>query len=114
MKDDRANLEDIRIAANKVRTFISRVSYEKFMEDELVQSAVIRQLEIMGEAVKRLSPVFRSDHPLIPWQQIAGLRDRLIHAYDDINNDRIWIIATQDVPDLLGKLPHLRENNKGR
>jgi|CXWK01.1.fsa_nt_gi uncharacterized protein with HEPN domain len=105
MKDDLANLEDIRIAANKVRTFISSVSYEKFIEDELVQSAVIRQLEIMGEAVKRLSPAFRSDHPLILWQQIAGLRDRLIHAYDDINNDRIWIIATQDVPDLLGKLP---------
>ncbi len=105
MKDDLANLEDIRIAANKVHIFISTVSYEKFIEDELVQSAVIRQLEIMGEAVKRLSPAFRADHPLIPWQQIAGLRDRLIHAYDDINNERIWIIVTQDVPDLLRKLP---------
>ncbi len=105
MKDDPANLEDVRIAANKVRAFISGVSHDRFLEDDLIQSAVIRQLEIMGEAVKRLSPEFRADHSSIPWQRIAGLRDRLIHAYDDINHERVWIIATHDVPDLLEKLP---------
>lgn len=107
MKDDQANLEDVRLAANKVQTFIGSVTHEEFMEDELVQSAVIRQLEVMGEAVKRLSLEFRAEHSSIPWQQIAGLRDRLIHAYDDINNERIWIIATRDVADLIEKLPSL-------
>lgn len=105
MKDDPTNLEDVRIAANKVQAFISGVSHDKFLKNDLIQSAVIRQLEIMGEAVKRLSLEFRADYPSIPWQRIAGLRDRLIHAYDDVNVEQIWSIATQDVPDLLEKLP---------
>jgi uncharacterized protein with HEPN domain len=105
MKDDLSNLEDVRIAAHRVGAFIDGVSRDEFLEDDLIQSAVIRQLEIMGEAVKRLSAEFRAEYPLIPWQQIAGLRDRLIHAYDDVNNERIWVIATENVPDLLKKLP---------
>lgn len=105
MKDDLSNLEDVRIAAYRVSAFIDGVSRDEFLEDDLIQSAVIRQLEIMGEAVKRLSAEFRAEYPLIPWQQIAGLRDRLIHAYDDVNNERIWVIATENVPDLLKKLP---------
>ena len=108
MKDDPTNLEDVRIAANKVQAFISNVSHDKFLKNDLVQSAVIRQLEIMGEAVKRLSPEFRADYPSIPWQRIAGLRDRLIHAYDDVNMEQVWIIATHDVPDLLKKLPDVK------
>lgn len=105
MKDDLSNLEDVRIAAHRVGAFIDGVSRDEFLEDDLIQSAVIRQLEIMGEAVKRLSAEFRAEYPLIPWQQIAGLRDRLIHAYNDVNNERIWVIATENVPDLLKKLP---------
>lgn len=105
MKDDPSNLEDVRIAATKVQAFISGVSRDKFLKNDLIQSAVIRQLEIMGEAVKRLSMEFRADYPSIPWQRIAGLRDRLIHAYDDVNIEQIWTIASKDVPDLLEKLP---------
>lgn len=105
MKDDFANLEDIRIAGELIRSFLNGVSHEKFLQSDLVQSAVIRQLEVMGEAVKRLTPEFRAAHPSIPWPQIAGLRDRLIHGYDDINIERVWIIATENVPQLLSQLP---------
>lgn len=74
------------------------------MQASMCQSAVIRQLEIIGEATKRLSPEFRGNHPNVPWKDMAGLRDRLIHAYDDLDLDRIWDAATQR---LVAILPYL-------
>ena len=58
----------------------------------------------MGEAVKRLSPNFRAQHPEIPWALIAGMRDHLVHGYGIVDWDEVWKTATQDVPDLLIKL----------
>ena len=73
---------DVLNAARAVQSFITGVDKASFEQDLMRQSAVARQIEIMGEATKRLSASFRDSHPNIPWRQIAGMRDILIHAYD--------------------------------
>lgn len=72
-----------------------------FMQDELRQDAVVRQIEIVGEATKRLSDQFRSQESSIPWKQIAGMRDKLIHDYGDVALERVWDAATEKIPELL-------------
>lgn len=72
-----------------------------FLEDYKTQSAVLHQLMVIGEAVKRLSVEFRDDHPVVPWSLIAGMRDKLIHGYDIVDLDEVWRTAEVDVPELL-------------
>ncbi|MEO8543161.1 MAG: DUF86 domain-containing protein [Burkholderiaceae bacterium] len=71
-----------------------------FMTDSKTQSAVIRQLEIIGEAVKNLSKAVTESEPGVPWRQIASVRDRLIHAYFDVDIDAVWSMVEQDLPSL--------------
>ena len=71
-----------------------------FMTDSKTQSAVIRQLEIIGEAVKNLSKAVTESQPDVPWRQIAGTRDRLIHAYFNVDIDAVWSMVEQDLPSL--------------
>ncbi len=71
-----------------------------FMLDRKTQSAVIRQLEIVGEAVKNLSKDLTDRHASVPWRQIAGTRDRLIHAYFNVDLDAVWSMIEQDLPRL--------------
>ena len=73
---------------------------EAFMSDRKTQSAVIRQLEIIGEAVKNLSPALTQSEPTVPWRQIAGARDRLIHAYFSVDLTAVWSMVEQDLPAL--------------
>jgi uncharacterized protein with HEPN domain len=81
-----------------------------FFSDDKTQSAIVFQLLIMGEAVKRLSLDLRSQHPEIPWSLIAGMRDNLIHRYDDIDLDEVWKTAEVDMPVLLTALESLLPN----
>lgn len=97
---DLAYLWDMREAARKIARFIAGARYHRFSRDELMQSAVERQLEIIGEAARRVSPQFRQAHPEIPWRNIIGLRNLLIHEYGEVRVDRIWLIITTSVPDL--------------
>ena len=78
-------------------------------QNRLVQDGVIRQLEIIGEASRHLSDELRAQHPDSPWQQIIGLRNRLIHAYFDINLGIIWDIVQADIPPLKGRVRALLE-----
>jgi uncharacterized protein with HEPN domain len=78
-----------------------------FLDDYKTQSAVLYQLIVMGEAVKRLSSEFRAQQVEIPWSLIAGMRDHLIHGYDIVDWDEVWKTATSDVPDLLTKIEPL-------
>jgi len=71
-----------------------------FMADRKTQSAVVRQLEIIGEAVKNLSSEMTASAPAVPWRLIAGTRDRLIHAYFSVNLDAVWAMVEQDLPAL--------------
>ncbi len=99
----RAALLDIAKAARKVVQFKQGLNRESFLADEKTQSAIVFQLLILitGEAVKRLSQEFRSTHSDIPWTLIAGMRDTLIHEYDDIDLGEVWKTADRDIPELL-------------
>lgn len=101
MLKDEAVLHDILNAANLVRDFVRGVDKQTFLDDWKTRSAVLYQLTVIGEAVKRLSQVFRNEHSEVPWSLIAGMRDYLIHGYDLIDWDEAWKTATVDVPDLL-------------
>ena len=95
---------DIARSARLVLEFLTGSNEASFLEDVKTQSAVLHQLLVMGEAVKRLSMDYRDRHSEVPWSLIAGMRDQLIHAYDVVDLDEVWKTATQDVPDLLAWL----------
>ena len=78
-----------------------------FMADRKTQSAVIRQLEIIGEAVKNLSAQLATNEPSTPWRQIAGARNRLIHAYFSVDLDAVWSMVEQDLPSLLADVQRI-------
>jgi uncharacterized protein with HEPN domain len=101
MKRDEATLLDIAQAGQRVLEFTAGLDNAAFLDDVKTQSAVLHQLLVLGEAVKRLSPEYRSQHAEIPWTLMAGMRDQLIHGYDTVDLEQVWKTATQDVPDLL-------------
>lgn len=104
---DLVYLLDILEAAQLVQSFIEGVDREMFAEDIMRQSAVIRQIEVMGEATKRLSDEFRASHPAIPWRNIAGMRDILIHAYNHVDLEEVWNAATNSIPTLIRQIKPL-------
>ncbi len=99
-RDDSAYLQHILDATSRIEEYLLGVSEEAFHEQYLVQDGVIRQLEIIGEATKRLSPGMRARCPNVPWQDIAGMRDKLIHDYFGVDLDAVWLTACEDVPTL--------------
>jgi len=76
------------------------LDHDAFINDFIVQDAVVRQLEIIGEATKRVSDEFRSKYPDIPWSDMAGMRDVLIHDYIDVDLDIVWKTASESIPEL--------------
>lgn len=101
---DPAYLLDMHVAACAVREFVRGRTREEYESDLLLRSAVERQIEIIGEAARRVSRVFQDAHPEIPWRAIQTQRHRLAHEYGDINNDLIWTVAVLHVPALIGLL----------
>ncbi|MFL5386116.1 MAG: DUF86 domain-containing protein [Longimicrobiaceae bacterium] len=100
-------LADILDSARLVQEFTTGVSREELKRDVMRHSAVERHLEIIGEAAKNVSDEFRGEHPEIPWRKMAGMRDRLIHAYRQVNLDIVWSIATEMIPDLIRQVEPL-------
>lgn len=107
MQRDETTLVDIARAARAVVSFVHGMQQQAFSRDLKTQSAVLYQLLVIGEAVKRLSSDFRERHSEIPWGPMAGMRDHLIHGYDLVDWDEVWRTATRDVPDLLTRLAPL-------
>jgi uncharacterized protein with HEPN domain len=101
MPRDDAALIDILKAARLVQEFVAGYDRPRFMADTKTQSAVLLQLLIVGEAVKRPSQGFRQQHPAVPWTQIAGMRDVLIHHYDHVDLDEVWKTVTADIQSLV-------------
>jgi uncharacterized protein with HEPN domain len=101
MPRDEATLLDIAKAARLMLAFVEGIGKESFLQDAKTQSAVLHQLLVMGEAVKRLSTDCRSRFPAIPWSLVAGTRDHLIHGYDAVDLEEVWKTVARDVPALL-------------
>lgn len=104
MQRDEVVIQDIINAARLVIEFVKGFDKDTFIFDWKTRSAVLYQLTVIGEAVKRLSKEFRAKSPEVPWTLIAGMRDNLIHGYDLIDWDEVWKTSTVDVPDLLGRV----------
>ncbi len=109
---DRLYLQHILGAIADIHAFVHGDEHN-FMVDRKTQSAVIRQLEIIGEAVKQLSTELTGAAPDIPWRQIAGARDRLIHAYFQVDLAAVWIMVKQDLPPLHARVSHMLDTDAG-
>ncbi|MBW1961549.1 MAG: DUF86 domain-containing protein [Deltaproteobacteria bacterium] len=93
-------MEDILICLSKIAQYTYGLSYDDFVNDPKTQDAIIRNLEVIGEATKQISTKLKEKYPSIPWKMIAGTRDRLIHGYFGVNIDIVWEVATIDAPAL--------------
>ncbi|OCR02928.1 hypothetical protein BCD67_03280 [Oscillatoriales cyanobacterium USR001] len=103
MTDDSLYLRDIRDRIQRIEAYTQGGKAE-FFQSPLIQDGVIRSFEVMGEAVKRLSPELRQSYPEIPWRQIAGFRDVLIHDYTGIDLDEVWNVVERNLPTLKSKI----------
>ena len=106
MKDDRIYLLHIRDAIEHIMEYTIS-GKGSFIADRKTQDAVVRNLEIIGEATKRLSPPLKDAHPDISWKPIAGMRDKLIHDYFGINLQLVWDVVERDLPGLKLKVSQL-------
>ena len=105
-------LQDILESIGHIQHFLEGVSEDEFYKNVEKQDAVLRRLEIIGEAVKHLPDEIREDHPDIPWRQIAGMRDIIIHEYFGITLEMVWIVATKDILDLKTKVEEIIDSNQ--
>ncbi|MEW6534565.1 MAG: DUF86 domain-containing protein [Candidatus Auribacterota bacterium] len=93
-------LHDIITCCNKIQRYVGDISYKSFTTNELLIDAVLRNLELIGEAVKQISPELRAEHNNIEWRKIAGLRDILIHEYFGIDHEIVWDVIRNKIPQL--------------
>jgi len=104
---DDATLLDILRAAQLALQFRGPLDKTSFLTDLKTQAAVLHELLVLGEAAKRLSAGFRDEHPDVPWKAIAGMRDRLLHGYDDVDLELVWKTVDEDLPALVVRLEGL-------
>jgi len=102
-------LQDMRKCCTKVLRYSSGLTKQQFLDDELTLDAVLRNLEVLGEAAKQIPAEIRERHLQVPWRRIAGLRDVLAHAYFGLEDDTIWQIVSESLPALAAQLDQVAE-----
>ena len=107
MRQDDCYLLDMLVAARKAVLFAQGLTYEQFAQSDLHQNAIFKVLEIVGEAASRLSDNARNAHPEIPWSDVRAFRNRIVHAYFEIDLRVVWKIVNDDVPVLIRDLERI-------
>jgi uncharacterized protein with HEPN domain len=97
-KDDRVFLQHVLDSITIIEEYLQGVDEEKFMQTRLLQDGVIRQIEIVGEAIRHVSKDMRHTYSEIPWQDVAGMRDKLIHDYFGVDLEKVWLTTQEDLP----------------
>jgi uncharacterized protein with HEPN domain len=112
-RGDREFLLDIKEAAERILGYVGEMSYESFIADIKTQDAVLRNLEIIGEAIKNISKGLKKEHEEIEWKEIAGMRDRVIHQYFGIKWEIVWSVIKDKVPELREKIGEILKQFPG-
>jgi uncharacterized protein with HEPN domain len=103
-REYRDYLQDIYDATHEVATFIEGMTYEDFLKDKKTANAVIRSIEVIGEASKQLPKAVRDKYPSIPWKKMAGMRNKVIHEYFGVDIEIVWKTARKQIPSLKKKM----------
>ncbi len=107
MANDLGHVADIVAAARSIKRYVDGRGMDAFFADDFLQSAVLYQLTIVGEACRRVSAEYRADHPEVEWTKIVGLRNRIVHDYDDVDMDTVWRVIDTELPSLVATLEAL-------
>ena len=97
-RDDTVYLKHILDAIKKIKQYLKNINETSFIQNSLFQDAVIRQIEIIGEAARNISTQLIDEYPSVPWQDVIGMRHKLIHDYFGVDIEAVWKTATEDVP----------------
>ncbi len=108
--DESLYLRHIIDAIDLIHTYLKGIDESVFMKTSLIQDGVIRQIEIIGEAARHLSIDFRRQFAHIPWADIAGMRDKLIHDYFGVDVEKVWLTTIKDLPDLKREVQNILDN----
>jgi uncharacterized protein with HEPN domain len=112
MLRDLDSLRDMALAARRVLRYVKNVDQQDFDQDLEKQDSIIYRILILGEASKHISVEFQEKHQDIPWRQIAGMRNMLVHEYDQIDLEILWDVTQTSIPDLLAKLHLVLQQNE--
>ncbi|HDQ03017.1 MAG TPA: DUF86 domain-containing protein [Deltaproteobacteria bacterium] len=107
-------LTDILDAINDIETFLKNTDFNKFQSDNMRRNAVVRSLEIIGEASRNIPDELRQQYKDIPWKRMAGMRDKLIHGYFGVDYESVWAVATERIPELKKPLQKMIKEQSGK
>lgn len=112
-REEKLFIEDILRFCDQIAEYIQSTSKSQFLDNIMLQDALARKLELIGEAVKNIFTATRRKHPIVPWKDIAGMRDKLIHHYFSVDLEVVWKTSTKFVPELKPAISKVLESKAG-